>query len=110
LTGVFPQDFGSVVERERGWLGDGGSFGGNYVPALAKKVHLVVGVDPAFQVERQIEVQKRCQWTGAQDGALILQGFFPRRIGDQAAGSHSDCASRRQHLHLSSSCSDVPSK
>jgi len=33
--------------------GDGGSFGGSEVPALARKVELVVGVDPALQVERQ---------------------------------------------------------
>jgi hypothetical protein len=38
--------------------GDGGSFGGSDVPALTKKVDLVVGVDPSFEVESQMEVQK----------------------------------------------------
>ena len=36
--------------------GDGGSFGGSDVPALTQKVDLVIGVDPSFQVERQMEV------------------------------------------------------
>ena len=38
--------------------GDRGFFGGSKVPALAEKIDLVVGVDAAFQVEGQMEVQE----------------------------------------------------
>ena len=37
---------------------DGGSFGGSDMPALTKKVDLVVGVDAAFQMESQVQVQQ----------------------------------------------------
>ena len=67
--------------------GDGGSFGGCDVPALAQKIDLAVGVDPSFQVERQMEVQKRCRRTGAYDGAIILQGFLPRGIWAEVGGA-----------------------
>lgn len=56
---------------------DGGSFGGSDVPALAKKVDLAVGVDPSFQMERQMEVQQGGRRTGAGGGALFQPGFFP---------------------------------
>jgi hypothetical protein len=38
---------------------DCGSLGGSDVPASAKKVDLIVGVDTPFQVESQMEVQQR---------------------------------------------------
>jgi len=57
------------------------------VPALAKKVDLVVGVDPSFQVESQMEVQKGGGRTGTRDGAPFCQGFLPGRIGAQAGGA-----------------------
>jgi hypothetical protein len=57
--------------------GDGGLFGGSDVPALAKKVDLAVGIDPAFQMERQMEVQQGGRRTGAGDGAFFQPGFFP---------------------------------
>jgi len=57
------------------------------VPALAKKVDLVVGVDPSFQVERQMEVQQGGGRTGTRDGALFCQGFLPSRIGAEAGGA-----------------------
>ena len=57
------------------------------MPALAKKVDLVVGVDPSFQVESQMEVQKGCGRTGTRDGALFGQGFLPGRIGAEASGA-----------------------
>ena len=60
--------------------GDGGFFSVGDVPALAKKVDLAVGVDPAFQVERQMEVQEGGGRTGARGGAFFLRGFFPRRV------------------------------
>src|ERR1700689_4394920 len=100
LEGVFSEDFGPVVEG-RAWglsdrpelsegvmdEGDGGSFGGSDVPALAEKVDLVVGVDPSFQVESQMEVQQGCRRTGTRDGALFCQGILPGRIGAEAGGA-----------------------
>ena len=38
---------------------DSGLIGRCDVPASAKKVDLVVGVDPPFQMESQMQVQKR---------------------------------------------------
>ena len=57
------------------------------MPALAKKVDLVVRVDPSFQVESQMEVQQGCRRTGTRDGALFRQGFLPGRIGAEAGGA-----------------------
>ena len=61
--------------------GDGGSFGGSDVPALAQKVDLVVGVDPSFEVERQMEVQQGGRRTGPRGRAFFGQGFLPGGIG-----------------------------
>ena len=71
LERVFSEDFGPDVKRRSWGLGDrpevservvdqtdGGSFGGRNGPAFTEKVDLVVGVDPAFQMERQMEVQQ----------------------------------------------------
>jgi len=41
------------------------------VPALAKKVDLVVGVDAAFQMEGQMEVQQGGWWTGTRGDAFV---------------------------------------
>lgn len=57
------------------------------MPALAEKVDLVVGVDPSFEVESQMEVQKGCGRTGTRDGTLFCQGFLPGRIGAEAGGA-----------------------
>ena len=67
--------------------GDRGSFGGSDGPALAKKVDLVVGVDPSFEVESQMEVQQGCWRTGTGDGALFCPGFLPGGIGADAYGA-----------------------
>ena len=56
------------------------------MPALAQKVDLVVGVDPSFQMESQMEVQQGCRRTGTCDGALFCHGFLPGRIGAEAGG------------------------
>ena len=70
--------------------GDGGSLGGCNGPALAEKVDLVVGVDPSFEMESQMEVQEGCGWTGACGGAFFVQGFLPgiiwAEVGGAAAG------------------------
>ena len=67
--------------------GDGGSFGGSDGPASTQKVDLLVGVDPAFQMKSQMEVQQGGRRTGTRDGALFCQGLLPGRIGAQAGGA-----------------------
>ena len=67
--------------------GYGGSFGGGDMPALAKKVDLVIGVDPSFEVESQMEVQKGCQRTGTGGSALFCQGFVPSGVGAEVGGA-----------------------
>lgn len=62
-------------------------FGGGDVPALAKKVDLVVGVDPPFQMESQMEVQKTGRRTGTRGRALFRQGCFPRCVRAEAGGA-----------------------
>ena len=57
------------------------------MPALAKKVDLVVGVDAAFEVESQMEVKQGCGRTETRDGALFCQGFLPSRIRAEAGGA-----------------------
>lgn len=67
--------------------GDGGSFGRSDVPALAKKVDLVVGVDPSFEMESQMEVQQGCRRTWAREGALFCQGLLRGRIRAETGGA-----------------------
>jgi len=57
------------------------------VPALAKKVDLVVGVDSSFQMEGQMEVQQGCRRTGTGGCALLGEGIFPGCIGTEAGGA-----------------------
>jgi len=67
--------------------GDGGSFGGSDVPALTKKVDLVIGVDASFQMERQMEIQQGYRWTGTRDRTLFRRGLRPSRIRAEAGGA-----------------------
>ncbi len=57
------------------------------MPALAKKVDLVVRVDSSFQMERQMKVQEGCRRTGTCDGALFCSGLFPGRIRAESGGA-----------------------
>ena len=41
------------------------------MPALADKVDLALGIDPAFQMERQMEVQPGCRRTGTRGRAFF---------------------------------------
>lgn len=66
---------------------DGGSFGGSDVPALTEKVDLLIGVDASFQMERQMEVQQGCRWTGTRGSTLFRQGIVPSRIRAEAGGA-----------------------
>src|SRR5471030_3134966 len=90
LQRVFSEDFRPGVEWWFWWLsdhpevservmdeGDCGFFSGGDVPALSEEVDLAVGVDPAFQVECQMEIQEGCWRTGTRGGAFFLRGFFP---------------------------------
>jgi len=67
--------------------GDGGSFGGSDVPALTQKIDLVIGVDAAFQMERQMEVQQGGRRTGTRAGALFCQRLLPGRIRAELGGA-----------------------
>lgn len=57
------------------------------MPALAKKVDLVVRVDPSFQMESQMKVQEGYRRTGTREGALFCQGFLAGRIRAEACGA-----------------------
>ena len=63
--------------------GDGGALGGGDGPALAQKVDLVVGVDPAFQMEGQVQVQQGGWRARAGGRPLLGEGLFPGGIGTQ---------------------------
>ena len=67
--------------------GDGGSCGGSDGPASTQKVDLLVGVDPAFQMESQMEVQQGDRWTGTREGALFCQSLLPGRVRAEAGGA-----------------------
>ena len=54
---------------------------------MTQKVDLMIGVDPAFQMERQMEVQQGGRWTGPRDGALVFQCLLPGRIRAEAGGA-----------------------
>ena len=57
------------------------------MPALAKKVDLVVGIDAPFQMESQMQVQKSRRRTGTRGDSFFGQGFFPSGIGAEAGGA-----------------------
>ena len=67
--------------------GDCGSFGGRDGPPLAQEIDLAVGIDAAFEVERQMEVQQGGWGTGTGGAALFCEGFFPGGLGAQAGGA-----------------------
>ena len=57
------------------------------MPATSQKVDLVVGVDAAFQMERQMQIQKWCRRTGTRGGAFFGEGLLPGGIGAEAGGA-----------------------
>ena len=60
--------------------GDRGFFGGRDRSALAEKVDLVVSVDPAFQMQSQMQVQQGSGRAGTRGGAFFPPGFFPSGV------------------------------
>ena len=67
--------------------GDARAFGWGDLPAPSQKVDLVVGVDAAFQMERQMQIQQGGRRTGARRGALFGEGQFPGGIGAQTGSA-----------------------
>lgn len=67
--------------------GDGCAFGWGDVPATSQKVDWVVGVDAAFQMERQMQIQQGCRRTGTRGGALFSESSFRGGIGAEAGGA-----------------------
>jgi hypothetical protein len=52
--------------------GDDGAFCRGNGPTAAQEIYLLVGIDPAAQMERQMEVQQRGRRTGTYGRALLL--------------------------------------
>ncbi len=55
--------------------GHGLAKGGTDGPTAAQEIHLVVGVDAAAQMQRQIDVQQAEVRTGAPGGAALHLGL-----------------------------------
>ena len=67
--------------------GDGRAFGWGKGPAPAQKIDLEVGVDPAAQMQRQMQVQQG-GWRARTDRrALLRQRLVPSRIGAVSGGA-----------------------
>ena len=67
--------------------GDGCSLGWSNGPTPAQEVDLEVGIDPAAQVERQMQVQQGGGRTRPAGRALLRPGFGPSGIGTPAGGA-----------------------
>lgn len=70
--------------------GDGGAFGWGNGPTAAQKVYLAIGIDPAAQMEGQVQVQQGGGRARLYGRAMVLQGLVPSRIGAQAGGAADD--------------------
>lgn len=67
--------------------GDGGAFGWSNGPTAAQEVDLIVGIDAAAQMERQMQVQEGHRRARTDGRALLRQGLVPSGIGTQAGGA-----------------------
>src|SRR5258705_3510270 len=67
--------------------GDGGALGWGNGPTASQEVYLVVGIDAAAQVERQMQVQQCRGWARTYGRALFGQGLVPSSIGAEARGA-----------------------
>ena len=71
-----------VVNQGHGMPG-----GGTDGPTASEEVNLVVGVDAASEVERQMEVQEAGVGTGLQDGALFFLGLGAGIVRGKTGGA-----------------------
>lgn len=67
--------------------GDGVASRGTDGPAPTEEIHLMIGVDAASEVQRQMEIQQRGIRTSTQDGALFFLGFGASVVWGQAGGA-----------------------
>ena len=67
--------------------GDGGAFCRSNGPTASEEVDLEIGIDPAAQVERQMEVQQGGGRARAYGRALFLQGLVPSHVGAVTGGA-----------------------
>lgn len=66
---------------------DGVASRGTDGPAPTQEIHLLVGVDAAAEVQRQMEIQQRGIRAGTQDGALFFLGFGASVVWGEAGGA-----------------------
>jgi len=66
---------------------DARAVGWGDLPATSQKVDWVVGIDAAFQMECQMQIQEWGRWTGTRGGALFGAGLLPGSIGAEAGGA-----------------------
>ena len=67
--------------------GDGGAFCWGNGPTAAQKVYLVIGIDPAAQMERQMQVQQGGGRARTYGRALLRQGLVPSGVWAVARGA-----------------------
>jgi hypothetical protein len=67
--------------------GDCGAFGWSDGPTAAQKVDLEIGIDPAAQMECQMEVQQGGGRARAYGCALFLKGLGPSHVGVVTGGA-----------------------
>lgn len=54
--------------------GDGFSGGGGDGPRAAQEVEGVIGIEPALEVEGQMQIQQGDGWSGTEVGAFFFEG------------------------------------
>jgi hypothetical protein len=67
--------------------GDRDAFGWGNGPTAAQKVDLEIGIDPAAQMERQMQVQQGGRRARANGRALFRKGLVPSHVGAVAGGA-----------------------
>ena len=67
--------------------GDGGAACASDVPAPAQEINLLVWIDPAAKLKRQMKVQQRAGGTATDRGAFLFERFVPSVVWGQAGGA-----------------------
>lgn len=67
--------------------GDVFSGGRRDVPGAAGEVEGVIGIEPASELDGEVDIQRRDGWCGVQSGAFFLERQIPGGVG----GSFSWC-------------------